>query len=154
MILPKLNIPTYSPDIIDDGTSIKIYDCLREKYVALTPEEWVRQNFVNYLINNKGYPKNLLANEVNLTLNGMQRRCDTVLYDIHICPRMIIEYKRTDVNITQKIFDQICRYNMVMHVDYLIVSNGMTHYCCKIDYEKQTYEFLEDIPDYPFNTPN
>ncbi|MBR1465597.1 MAG: type I restriction enzyme HsdR N-terminal domain-containing protein [Bacteroidaceae bacterium] len=131
----------------DDG-KIDVFDPLRQKFVALTPEEQVRQAFVNYLIHLKQYPQSLMANEVSLSLNGMQRRCDTVLYDIHIRPRMIIEYKRPTVKITQKVFSQICRYNIVMRVDYLIVSNGLQHYCCKMDYENQTYTFLKEIPDY------
>lgn len=131
----------------DEGKD-EVFDPLRQKFVALTPEEQVRQAFVNYLIHIKHYPQSLMANEVSLSLNGMQRRCDTVLYDIHIQPRMIIEYKRPTVKITQRVFNQICRYNIVMHVDYLIVSNGLQHFCCKMDYEHQGYSFLKEIPDY------
>ena len=78
----------------------------------------------------------------------MSRRCDTVVYDRLLKARMIVEYKRPDVDITQKVFEQICRYNMVLQVDYLIVSNGLRHFCCKVDYERQTYEFLPDLPSY------
>ena len=79
---------------------------------------------------------------------SVKKRCDSVLYSKGLVPRLVIEYKRPDVEITQKVFDQICRYNMVLRVDYLIVSNGLSHYCCKMDYEKQQYVFLEDIPNY------
>ena len=117
-------------------------------HVALTPEEWVRQHFVHFLIKQKDYPQSLMANEVQLKLNGMSRRCDTVVYDRTLRPRVIIEYKAPTVNITQKVFDQICRYNMILQVDYLIVSNGIAHYCCKIDYATRSYSFMKEIPSY------
>lgn len=145
----KLNLPQYSPKIrkSNDG-KIQIWDSLRMQYVALTPEEWVRQHFTNYLTEYLHYPKSLMTNEVSISLNNMTRRCDTVLYSKDLKPKMIVEYKRPSVNITQKVFDQICRYNLVMHVDYLVISNGVNHYCCKMDYEKQTYRFLKEIPHY------
>ena len=89
-----------------------------------------------------------MANEVQLKLNGMSRRCDTVAYDRTLRPRVIVEYKAPTVNITQQVFDQICRYNMVLQVDYLIVSNGLAHYCCKVDNTTHTYTYLRDIPSY------
>ena len=125
-----------------------ILDIIRRQYVALTPEEWVRQHFVHFLIKQKDYPQSLMANEVQLKLNGMSRRCDTVVYDRTLRPRVIIEYKAPTVNITQKVFDQICRYNMILQVDYLIVSNGIAHYCCKIDYATRSYSFMKEIPSY------
>ncbi len=146
--MQQLNLPTYKAKITKNGSELKIFDVLRHKYVALTPEEWVRQNFIHFLVNYKGYNPTLMANEVGICLNGVKKRCDSVLYTKGLVPRLIIEYKRPDVEITQKVFDQICRYNMVLRVDYLIVSNGISHYCCKMDYEKQQYVFLEDIPDY------
>lgn len=147
--MTALNLPPYSPRLrkTEDGKT-EVFDPVRQKFVALTPEEQVRQTFVNFLLMHKHYPQALLANEVSLSLNGMQRRCDTVLYNLHIQPRMIIEYKRPTVKITQRVFDQICRYNIVMRVDYLIVSNGIEHYCCKMDYGSQSYTFLKEIPDY------
>lgn len=144
----SLNLPPYATKIaVRDGKNT-IWDIIRRKYVALTPEEWVRQHFVHFLIGHKGYPASLLANEVALTLNGTSRRCDTVLYDRTLSPRMIIEYKAPHIPITQKVFDQIGRYNLVFHVDYLIVSNGLSHYCCRMDYERLSYEFLTDVPEY------
>ncbi len=95
-----------------------------------------------------GYQASLMANEVGITLNGTSRRCDTVVYDHQLHPWMIVEYKAPSVKITQKVFDQIVRYNMVLQVPYLTVSNGLMHYCCHIDYDKGTYEFLTDIPAY------
>ena len=147
--MQQLNLPVYPANIKTDKGTLKIFDILRRKFVALTPEEWVRQNFVHYLTEHKGYNAALMANEVALTLNGMTRRCDTVLYAQEgLTPRMIIEYKRPSVEITQRVFDQICRYNMVLQVKYLVVSNGIHHYCCKIDYKNNGYAFLEDIPVY------
>lgn len=144
----SLNLPDFQVKIaVTDGKKM-VFDPLRRKYVALTPEEWVRQHFVHFLIQHKGYPSGLLANEVQLTLNGTRKRCDTVLYDRTRTPRMIIEYKAPTVPITRQVFDQITRYNIVLRVDYLIVSNGLEHYCCKVDYERFCCNFLKEIPDY------
>ena len=126
----------------------RIFDVLRRRFVAVTPEEWVRQHFIHYLIDHKGYPQALLANEISLTLNGMWRRCDSVLYTADMQPRMIMEYKAPTVAITQEVFNQICVYNAVLRVPYLTVSNGLTHYCCHIDYNTNTTTFLPDIPEY------
>lgn len=142
----ELNLPTYDKKITLKDDKPFILDVIRRQYVALTPEEWVRQHFVHYLIEHKGYPQSLMANEVQLKLNGMSRRCDSVVYDRSLKPRVIVEYKAPTVNITQQVFDQICRYNMVLQVDYLIVSNGLVHYCCKIDYSTCSYTFLEEVP--------
>ena len=144
----ELNLPPFDKKITNKDDKAFILDVIRRQYVALTPEEWVRQHFVHFLIEHKGYPQSLMANEVQLKLNGMSRRCDTVVYDRALRPRVIIEYKAPSVSITQKVFEQICRYNMVLQVDYLIVSNGMAHYCCKVDYANRSYTFVEDIPEY------
>ena len=144
----ELNLPKYGIKIANENGHQTIFDVLRRKYVALTPEEWVRQHFVHYLIDHKGYPQALMANEIQLAIGNKKLRCDSVLYDRSLKPRMIIEYKAPTVNITQKVFDQITVYNMLLHVDYLVVSNGIKHYCCQMDYENQKYLFLEDIPDY------
>ena len=144
----ELNLPKYGIKIKNDKGHQSIFDVLRRKYVALTPEEWVRQHFVHFLIEHKGYPKALMANEIQLAIGNKKLRCDSVLYDRTLQPRMIIEYKAPTVNITQKVFDQITVYNMLLHVDYLVVSNGIKHYCCRMDYDNQKYLFLEDIPDY------
>lgn len=144
----ELNLPKYGIKIKNDKGHQSIFDVLRRKYVALTPEEWVRQHFVHFLIEHKGYPKALMANEIQLAIGNKKLRCDSVLYDRMLKPRMIIEYKAPTVSITQKVFDQITIYNMLLHVDYLVVSNGIKHYCCRMDYANQKYLFLEDIPDY------
>ena len=144
----ELYLPKYGIKIANENGHLTIFDVLRRKYVALTPEEWVRQHFVHYLIGHKGYPQTLMANEIQLAIGNKKLRCDSVLYDRSLKPRMIIEYKAPTVNITQKVFDQITVYNMLLHVDYLVVSNGIKHYCCQMDYDNQKYLFLEDIPDY------
>ena len=144
----SLNLPPYATKIaVRDGKNA-IWDIIRRKYVALTPEEWVRQHFVNMLLTQKGYPYTLAANEVAINLNGMNRRCDTVVYDKALKPRVIIEYKAPTVRIDANVFAQIARYNLVLRVDYLIVSNGLQHFCCKMDYEKNSYTFLKEIPTY------
>jgi len=144
----SLNLPKYAIKLERKGDKIQIWDIIRRKYLVLTPEEWVRQHFIHYLIEHKGYPFALLANEVTLKLNGTTKRCDTVLYSSALAPRMIIEYKAPQIPIKQSVFDQIGRYNLVFKVDYLIVSNGLQHYCCQMDYEQKTYIFLKEIPDY------
>lgn len=143
-----LNLPAFDAKIAVKEGKRTIFDVLRRKYVALTPEEWVRQHFVHFLLEHKGYPAALLANEVQVQLNGTKKRCDTVLYRRDLTARMIVEYKAPEIVITQKVFDQIMRYNMVLKVDYLIVSNGLQHYCCRMDYGNNNYAFLQDIPEY------
>lgn len=149
--MQPLNLPPFDAKTRSANGKIQIFDILRNKFVALTPEEWVRQHFVHYMIKDKGYPQALMANEVAVSLNGMSRRCDTVVYSQKgLKPYIIIEYKAPSVEITQKVFNQICRYNMVLEVEYLIVSNGLKHYCCRIDIKKGEYAFLSDIP--PFDS--
>ena len=144
-----LNLPQKQFNIkkSDDGR-LRIFDRLRRNFVALTPEEWVRQNFVAFLIDNRGFPAGLMANEVSLTQNGISRRCDTLVSDRNGRPFVIVEYKAPTVAVTQNVFDQIVRYNMVFQARYLIVSNGLAHYCCSIDYATGSYTFLEEIPHY------
>lgn len=143
-----LNLPAYDVRLRETSGRRQIFDILRRKYVALTPEEWVRQHFVHLLTDRKGYPAALMANEVALTVGDKRVRADSVLYSPTLHPRMIMEYKAPSVGITQKVFDQISVYNLLLHVDYLVVSNGIQTFCCQMDYPNQTYHFLEDIPDY------
>lgn len=146
--MQQLNLPGYNAVITEkDGNSV-IFDNLRGAYVTLTPEEWVRQHFVHYLIEHRNYPASLMANEVGLTLNGTKKRCDTIVYDRSLRPRMIIEYKAPSVKIDSKVFAQISRYNLVLKVDYLIVSNGIQHICCKMNYANNSYKFMTTIPMY------
>ena len=146
--MQELNLPRYEISVKRNGERLTIFDFLRRRHVALTPEEWVRQHFVHFLVEHKGYPKGLLANEVELSVGEKNLRCDSILYDPSLKPRMIVEYKAPSVVVTQKVFQQIATYNLLLHVDYLVVSNGLTHYCVKMDYDNQKYLFLHDIPDY------
>ena len=141
-------MPSYDVKIQKKPAGLEIFDPLRRKYVALTPEEWVRQHFVNYLISEKGYPASLMANETMIRLNSLTRRCDTVVYDNTLQPLVICEFKQPDVAISQQVFDQVARYNIVLKVRYLIVSNGLTHYCCRMDYETMSFDYLQEIPEY------
>ena len=143
-----LNLPPYPIRLQKKGEKQLIFDFLRRKYVALTPEEWVRQHFVHFLVEQKGYPKGLLANEVELKIGDKRLRCDTLLYSKEARPRMIVEYKAPTVALKQKTFDQISTYNLLLKAEYLIISNGLQHYCCKMNIPQQSYCFLEDIPDY------
>ena len=143
-----LNLPAYETKITENDGKRQIFDILRKCYVALTPEEWVRQHFVHYLIDHKGYSKALMGNEVSILLNNTKRRCDTVVYDRSMRPRVIVEYKAPSVRITKDVFAQISRYNLILKVDYLIVSNGIQHYCCKMDYTDNTFVFLQEVPEY------
>ncbi|WP_314662757.1 type I restriction enzyme HsdR N-terminal domain-containing protein [Prevotella aurantiaca] len=144
----QLNLPPYNIKMKEENGRRKIFDILRRKYLVITPEEWVRQHFINYLINHKDYPMSLLANEISLSVGDKVIRADSVLYDSYLRPRMIIEYKAPHIQLTQKVFDQISVYNLLLHVDYLIVSNGLDTYICKMDYEHQTYTFIPSIPNY------
>lgn len=144
----ELNLPSYDVKLRGTQEKPEIFDFLRRRFVALTPEEWVRQHFTHWLVDYKGYPKGLLGNEIELRIGEKKLRCDSILYHQNTNPRMIIEYKSPNIKIKQQVFNQITVYNLLLHVDYLVVSNGLQHYCCKMDYANQRYEFLEDIPDY------
>lgn len=146
--LPSLSLPLYAVPVREDKNMTRIYDELRGKWVALTPEEWVRQQFVSWLKNERGYLAGRMGNEIGITLNRTLRRCDTVVFDSARMPLMIVEYKAPSVAVTQKVFDQIVRYNMVLMAPYLVVSNGIRHYCCAIDFDRRSYRFLPDIPLY------
>ena len=146
--MTRLNLPPFEIKLRGTKAQPQIFDILRKKYIALTPEEWVRQHFFHFLVEHKGYPAALMANEIQLKVGEKTLRADSVLYSRDLKPRMIIEYKAPHIPITQKVFDQISIYNMLLHVDYLVVSNGLQHYICKMDYNDKKYLFLEDIPDY------
>ena len=146
--MPSLNLPPYDMKIEDDGKDLKIYDPIRHKMVVLTPEEFVRQHFVAWIHHQYGYPRSLIANEIGITVNGTKKRCDTVVFNREGDPLMIVEYKAPGVTITQDTFDQIVRYNMSLKARYLVVSNGLNHYCCVIDYNSGTYNFIPGIPTY------
>ncbi|PCJ84394.1 MAG: restriction endonuclease subunit R [Flavobacteriales bacterium] len=144
----KLNLPTYEFKIKRTDKGTEIFDKVRKKYVALKPEEWVRQHFIHYLIGEKNYPASLLEVEKALEVNRLQKRSDIVAYNNTGQPQLIVECKAPSVKISQKAFDQIARYNIALKVKYLVVTNGLQHYCCKIDFEKKGFEFLKEVPGY------
>ena len=144
----SLNLPPYAIKIAEQDGRRMIFDFLRRKFVALTPEEWVRQHFVHFLTDHKEYPAGLMANEVELKIGDKRLRCDSILYNKEMKPQMIIEYKAPHITLTQKVFNQITAYNLLLRVDYLIVSNGLQHICCRMDYAHNTYHFLPEIPNY------
>lgn len=147
--MQQLNLPPFNIKVAEREGQTTIYDFLRHRYLRLTPEEWVRQHFTHFLVEHKGYPTALLANEVTIDVNGVARRCDSVLYKAAGgMPRMIIEYKAPHIHITQSVFQQIYSYNSALRADYLIVSNGINHYCCHVDYDNMRVDFLKDIPNY------
>ena len=147
--MTPLNLPPVTLKTQTSGAQTSVFDFLRRRYVRLTPEEWVRQHFTHFLVTHKHYPQGLLANEVTVMVGGVARRCDTVLYHRQGgSPRVIIDYKAPSVPITAATFRQACSYNSVLKADYIFVSNGLTHYCCRIDYRAFRVEYLNEIPDY------
>ena len=145
----QLNLPAYEVKVKENGTKGKeVFDAFRKKYVRLTPEEWVRQHFLHFLCDTKHYPKSLIAVEKSLTIHGRPRRFDAVVYNPDGLPVLLLEFKAPEVKLTQAVFDQVAAYNLALHADYLIISNGLSHYCCKMDYLKHRYHFLKDIPDF------
>ena len=143
-----LNLPPFDVKLRGTREKPEIFDFLRRRYVEMTPEEWVRQHITHGLVEHKGYPKGLLGNEIELKIGDKRLRCDSILYSKEAQPQMIIEYKAPTVPVTQRVFNQISVYNLLLRVDYLVVSNGLQHYCCRMDYARQSYEFLQEIPDY------
>ena len=146
--MQELNLPSYDFRLKKDDGQVRIFDEIRKKYVALTPEEWVRQHFIMFLIHEKKVPAGLMILEKQITMNTMLRRPDILIHNRQGAPVMIVECKAPEVDITQDTFDQIARYNSVLKVPYLLVTNGLRHYCCRMDYQEGTYKFLKDIPDY------
>ena len=143
-----LNFPTYPFRLKQEAGKTYIFDELRKRFLLLTPEEWVRQHLVKFLIEEKGYPRTLIKLEGGLKLNSLQKRSDILLFDTSGEKLMLVECKAPSVKITQATFDQIARYNFVHRVKMLVVSNGLQHFCCQIDYVKGDYSFLSEIPGY------
>ena len=146
--LPILNLPIYKlrTKVIKENT--QIFDVVRKKYLILTAEEWVRQNFIHYLYKEKKYPLGLMRVEQIVRYNDMRKRADIVLYNTEGNPRMIVECKSLEIDITQETFYQIAKYNSQLHVDFLVLTNGLHHFCCKIDYLNNQIDFLDKIPGY------
>mgnify|MGYP000141163419 CR=1 FL=1 len=149
--MQHLNLPTYKFRIKSNENKLFIFDILRKKYVSLTPEEWVRQHIIHFLIEEKNYPISLMAVEKKLTINTLTKRTDILVFNTNGSPHIIVECKAPTVKITQDAFDQIARYNLKLEANYLIVSNGLEHFNCKMDLENEQYIFLPDIPKYSKN---
>lgn len=144
----RLNLPPFEIRLEQRQGKLYVWDILRSQWVRLTPEEWVRQHFVHYLTGHLGYPEGLLQNEVSLKVGELSRRTDTVLYDRQLRPQMLVEYKAPSVTLSQRTLEQIVCYNYTMQVPYLILSNGLQHIAYHIDYTRQSYSTLREIPSY------
>lgn len=145
-MFPKLNFPEYTFKFKMLGAKKQIFDEARKKFIVLTPEEWVRQNIIKFLCEEKRYPKSLMVVEKTIKINNMHKRCDIVFYNKKGKPIVIVECKAPDININQKVFDQIARYSKALNPDLLIVTNGLKHFCCMIDFTKEKYTFYKTIP--------
>jgi len=148
--MQALNLPSYDFKLKSNENKALIFDNFRKKYVVLTPEEWVRQHFAQFLVDQKGYPVPLIALEKQLSINGLKKRTDIVVYNTKGLPEIIVECKAPNITIGQDTFDQIARYNLKLNAQYLIVTNGLEHYFCKMDVKNESYLFLKDIPNYQF----
>ena len=147
-MLQPLQLPPFPFKITEQDGKLTLFDEIRKKHILITPEEWVRQHFVQYLINHKGYPKTLIKLEGGLTLHGKARRTDIVVFNPNGQKILLIECKAPSVTIDQKVFDQVARYNMVHKVKLLAVTNGLQHYYCIINFEERDYKFVEEMPSY------
>ena len=143
-----LNLPPYPIRIKEEENGTYIFDVIRKKFLFLTPEEWVRQHLVHFLIEEKKYPRTLIQLEGGLKLNNLQKRSDILIFNNIGKKIVLIECKAPSVKISQETFDQIARYNFIHQVKWLFVSNGLQHYCCEIDFEQQSYRFLKELPEY------
>jgi hypothetical protein len=144
--MDALNLPPFGHKISEIGGKSHIFDALRRKYVRLTPEEWVRQHMIHLLLSHYQYPKALMQCEGGLTLNQTQKRTDLVVFDRMGQPFLVVECKAPHITLNQAVFDQIARYNHVHRAPYLIVTNGLLHYCCCIDHQTSGITFLDDFP--------
>ncbi len=144
----SLNLPTYFFKIKSSDNKNYIFDPFRKKYLLLTPEEWVRQNFASYLVHERSYPAGRLVLEKSLQYNKLIKRCDILVYSSEGKPVLLVECKAPEVKIGSSTFDQIAVYNLNFKVKYLMVTNGLSHYCAAVNFEKKTIDFLNEIPKY------
>ena len=140
--------PTANIKLRDHEGRREVFDIVRNRYVALTPEEWVRQHVIHYLHEELGYPLELMQVEGAIMLNGMSRRCDIVVYDETVRPLIIVECKNESVPLTQKVLDQACRYNLVLQVPYLCLTNGVGQVCCRVDFAEKKVDIRPKLPNY------
>jgi len=144
--LQKLNFPSYSFRFKNSENKVLIFDEIRKKFVALTPEEWVRQHVVKFLFEEKKYPKSYINVEKNIKINGLTKRYDIVIFNPDGSIFLLVECKAPEVSITQNVFDQIARYNLKLNAQYLMVTNGLNNYFCQMDFENEKYIFLKELP--------
>lgn len=150
MITPvqELNFPKFPHRLKNTENKLSIFDVIRKKYVVLQPEEWVRQHCVHFLINQKKYPKSHINVEKELKIHQLKKRYDIVIYHTDGRVLLIVECKAPNVPISQHTFDQIARYNLTLDADYLMVTNGLNHFFCQMDFNAKSYYFLKDLPSY------
>jgi hypothetical protein len=148
--MKQLQFPTYSFRFKNSENKVSIFDEIRKKFIIITPEEWVRQHVVQFLLQDKKYPKSHINVEKLLKINNLTKRYDIVVFKPDGNITLLVECEAPEVKITQSTFDQIARYNMTLNADYLMVTNGLNHYFCKMDYEKEQYDFLQELPEYQF----
>ena len=142
-----LNLPGYDVKMRETKNGEReIFDSFRKKFVKLTPEEWIRQHFLHFLCEEKGYPSSLISVEKQLMILGRSKRFDAVVFKNDGTPAVLIEFKASSVKLNQNVIEQVAGYNFVLQANFLMVSNGLTHYCCKMDYENRTYRLLNEIP--------
>ena len=146
--MQQLNFPCYSFRFKNSENKVSIFDEIRKKFIILTPEEWVRQHVVRFLLEEKNYPKSLINVEKVLTINGLRKRYDIVIFNPNGSIFVLVECKAPEIKTSQATFDQIARYNMTLKAEYLMVTNGLNHYFCQMDFENERYEFLAALPDY------
>ncbi len=144
--MQQLNFPAYSFRFKNNENKVAIFDEIRKKFIILTPEEWVRQHVVQYLLAEKKFPKSLLNVEKLLKINDLKKRYDVVIFNSDGTIFLLVECKAPEVKISQATFDQIARYNMTMKAKYLMVTNGLNHYFCQMDFENEKYVFLKELP--------
>ena len=149
--MQNLNFPTYSFRLKNSENKTHIFDVVRKKFVVLQPEEWVRQHCIQYLIQEKNYPISLINVEKVVLINGLKKRYDIAVFDSNGSLVLVVECKAPKVKISQTTFDQIARYNLTLKAHYLMVTNGLNHYFCIMNYNNESFEFLEKLPDYNTN---
>lgn len=149
--MQQLNFKTYAFRFRNTGDTVSVFDEIRRKFIVLTPEEWVRQHVVHFLLHEMKYPKSLINVEKLLTINGLPKRYDVVVFNNDGSINILVECKAPQIKISQSVFDQIARYNMTMQSQFLMVTNGHNHYFCRMDYENEKYLFLENLPEYTLN---
>jgi hypothetical protein len=148
IVQTQLNLPHFEIKTRTVGTQTQVFDPIRKKFVVLTPEEWVRQHFINYLITAKGYPAGLISVEMPVTINGMQQRADIVVFNRQAQPILVVECKAPNVTLTNATYTQAARYNLTLKAHILVVSNGTSHFCSKIDLDRKTFAPLNEVPHF------